>query len=480
MLHKPSFPFPPMRPRPVLFALALLAPLSVHAQLASGAHRAAADRLIDAALADSAAHKRLSTLADRFGHRMSGSASLERALDWIMEEMRRDGLENVHAEPVMVTHWVRGAESAELVSPRRATLRMLGLGRSVGTPRAGITAPVIVVRDFAELRARRADVRGKMVLFNHPFDTTLPPFTAYGQAVQYRATGADSAAKFGAVAALVRSVTPRSLQTPHTGGLSYADTGRVAPPIPGAALTVEDAEMLHRMQERGERIIVTLRMAARTLPPARSRNIVAEIRGSERPEEIIVLGGHIDSWDVGQGAMDDAGGSVAAWEAVRLIGKQGVRPRRTVRVVLWTNEEIGLAGATAYRDAHRGELDKHILAMESDNGVFRPYGLFFAGPEAGFALMRELSPLLARIGADSVAPGGPQADVSPLYAAGVPTLAPNVDVSRYFWYHHTDADTPDKIDPADMARCVALMAVMANTVANLDGIVPRPQPTGGR
>ena len=443
------------------------------------AQRAAADRLIDAALADSAAHRRLSALADRFGHRMSGSESLERSLDWIMEEMRRDGLENVHAEPVMVTNWVRGTESLELVSPRRAPMRMLGLGRSVGTPAEGITAPVVVVRDWTELRARAADVRGKIVLFNHPFDTTVPPFTGYGRAVQYRANGADSATRYGAVAALVRSVTPRSFQTPHTGGMAYADTDRPGPRIPGAAVTVEDAEMLSRMQERGERIVVTLKMEAQTLPPAQSRNVVAEIRGSERPDEIVVLGGHIDSWDVGQGAMDDAGGSVAAWEAVRLIKQLGVRPKRTVRVVLWTNEEIGLAGATAYRDAHRAELDKHIIAMESDNGVFRPYGLYFAGPEAGFTLMRQLSPLLARIGADSVAPGGPQADVSPLYAGGVPTLAPNVDVSRYFWYHHTEADTPDKIDPLDMARCVALMAVMANAIANLDGIVPRPAPTGG-
>src|SRR5687768_2756988 len=203
----------------VLLAIAVLAPGPARAQVLTPAHRSAANRLIDAALADSAAHERLSTLGDRFGHRMSGSESLERALDWIMEEMRRDGLENVHGEPVMVTHWVRGTESAELVSPRRTPLRMLGLGRSVGTPPGGITAPVIIVRDFAELRARRADVAGKMVLFNHPFDTTVPPFTGYGRAVQYRAAGADSAAAYGAVAALVRSVTPRSLQTPHTGGM---------------------------------------------------------------------------------------------------------------------------------------------------------------------------------------------------------------------------------------------------------------------
>ena len=451
----------------------LTAPLPLGAQPVTESHRAASDRLIDAALGDSAAHERLSALTDRFGHRMSGSESLERALDWIVTEMKRDGLENVHTEPVTVTHWVRGTEFAELVSPRRMPLRMLGLGRSVGTPPAGITAPVLVVRSFAELRARAADARGRIVVFNHPFDTTLHPFTAYGQAVQYRAAGADSATAYGAVAVLVRSVTPRSFRTPHTGGMAYADTGRRGPRIPAAAITVEDAKMMQRMQERGERIVVTLKMDARTLPPAQSRNVIAEIRGSERPDEVIVLGGHIDSWDVGQGAMDDAGGSVAAWEAVRLIKELGVRPKRTVRVVLWTNEEIGLAGALAYRDAHRAELDKHIAAMESDNGVFRPYGLVFGGTEAGMAIIRQISPLLRRIGADSVQSGGPQADVSPIFALGVPSLALNVDASRYFWYHHTEADTADKIDPLDMARCVAAMAVVANTLANMDGPLGR-------
>jgi carboxypeptidase Q len=459
------------RPRSLFLAIALLAPLPLRAQLATESHRAAADRLIDAATRDSAAHRRLSTLADRFGHRMSGSPSLERAIDWIVAEMKRDGLENVHTEPVTVTHWVRGVESAELVSPRRTPLHMLGLGRSVGTPAAGITAQVLVVKNFADLRARAADAKGKIVLFNFPFDTTVHPFTAYGQAVQYRATGADSAAALGAVAVLVRSVTPRSLQTPHTGGMSYADTIRVVPRIPAAVVTVEDAEMMRRMQERGERIVVTLKMGARTLPPAQSRNVVAEIRGSERPDEIIVLGGHIDSWDVGQGAMDDGGGSVAAWEAVRLIKELGIRPKRTVRVVLWTNEEIGLAGALAYRDAHRAELDNHIAAMESDNGVFRPYGIVFAGTDA--AVIRQISPLLRRIGADSVQTGGPEADVSPLAALGVPTLALNTDATKYFWYHHTDADTPDKIDPADIAKCVAVMAVVANTIANMEGVLPR-------
>ena len=436
-------------------------------------HRAAADRLIDAATRDSAAHRRLSTLADKFGHRFSGSASLEQALDWIMAEMKKDGFENVRGEPVMVTHWVRGAESAEVISPRPIKLNMLGLGRSVGTPAAGITAPVLVVRNFAELRSRAAEAKGKIVVFNYPFDTTVAPFRGYGDAVRYRGAGADSGKAVGAVAVLVRSVTPRSLNTPHTGGMSYGDTSRTARNIPAAAITVENAEMLQRMQDRGERIVIRLKMGARTLPKVQSRNVIAEIRGSERPNEVIVMGGHIDSWDVGQGAMDDGAGCVAAWEALRLIKESGVRPKRTIRVVLWTNEEIGLAGGNGYRDAHRAELADHIYALESDNGVFTPRGIQFGGSAAGMAMMKSIAPLLQRVGADSVAPGGPEADIGPIVALGVPSITIDTDQSRYFWYHHTEADTPEKIDPADLQKVTAIMAVLANTIGNLAERIPR-------
>lgn len=451
----------------------LLLPHALRAQMEVAPHRAAADRLIAAALRDSAAYQRLARLVDGFGHRHSGSASLERALDWIVAEMKRDGFENVRKEPVQVTNWVRGRESAELILPRRKPLAMLGLGRSVGTPPNGIRARVLVVRSFAELRARAAEARGKIVLYNVPFDTTLAPFAGYGRAVAYRAVGADSASAVGAVAALVRSVTPRSLNTPHTGSMApYDTTGRLRR-VPAAAITVEDAEMLQRMQDRGEPIEVRLTMGARTLPPARSHNVVAEIRGADRPDEIIVMGGHIDSWDVGQGAMDDAGGCVAAWEALRLIKALGVRPKRTIRVVLWTNEEIGLAGATGYRDAHRGEVDRHVLAMESDNGVFRPRAIQVGAGPGGVAMMQSVASLLAAVGVDSARAGGAQADVGPLYALGVPAFNIDTDPSKYFWYHHSESDTIDKLDPLDLARNVAIFAVVANTFANSAETLPR-------
>ncbi len=428
-------------------------------------HRADADRLIDAALADSAAWTKLARLTDRFGPRLSGSRALEDAIDWILAEMQREGLENVRGEPVMVPHWVRGEESAALVRPRRQRLGMLGLGNSVGTPPGGLEAEVLVVSSFDELQARAADARGRIVVFN-------APFTNYGQTVRYRVQGPSAAARAGAVAALVRSVTPRSLFTPHTGTLVYDST---APRIPAAAITVEDAELLARLQAKGERIAVRLEMGARMLPDAPSRNAVAEIRGRERPGEVVVMGGHIDSWDVGQGAMDDGGGVVVAWEALRLMKSLGLRPRRTVRVVAWTNEENGGRGGAGYRDAHRAELDGHVLAIESDNGAFKPSGFGFTGSDSARARVAEVARLLARIGADTVTAGGGGADIGPIMQLGVPGMSPSVDGSRYFWYHHSDADTMDKLDPKDMGLLTAALAVMAYVVADLPDPLPRAE-----
>src|SRR5215211_7067893 len=291
----------------LLAALLLAAPAARAQAPIADRYREAADRLIDAATRDSAAWQRIALLSDTFGPRFNGTPALERAIDWVLAEMKRDGLDNVRGEPVMVPRWVRGEESARLVQPRAARLHLLGLGGSVGTPGRGITAEVLVVSSFEDLAAKAAQARGRIVLFD-------VPFTSYGQTVGYRGRGAVEAAKVGAVASLIRAVGPFGMQTPHTGSMQYDTTGAVAK-IPGAALSMEDAMMLHRMHDRGERVVVTLVMGARTLPDAPSRNVVAELVGSERPDEVVVFGGHIDSWDVGTGAMDDGGGVVAAWEA---------------------------------------------------------------------------------------------------------------------------------------------------------------------
>jgi carboxypeptidase Q len=429
------------------------------------AYRGVADSLIRAATRDSAAYRRLGLLVDTFGPRFSGTAALESAIDWILGQMKADGLQQVHGERVLVPHWVRGAESAELVKPRPTRLAMLGLGGSVATPSRGITAPVLVVSSFDELTARATQARGKIVLFD-------APFTSYRETVQYRVKGASAAAKVGAVACLIRSVASFSIYSPHTGVVLYDST---VSRIPAAALSVEGAAMLHRFQDRGQPIVVTLRMAAHALPDAASRNVVAEIPGREHPDQVVVLGGHIDSWDVGQGAMDDGGGAVAAWEAVRLIRDLGLRPRRTVRVVLWTNEENGGRGALAYRDAHSSDLSRHVLAIESDNGTFSPNGFRFSGSAAGLARAQEVGSLLSAIHAGTITREmqSPEADIEPLVQLGVPGLGLDVDRTRYFWYHHSNGDTLDKIDPAELGRCVAAMAVMAYVIADLPETLPR-------
>jgi carboxypeptidase Q len=428
-------------------------------------YRALADSLIHGATRDSSAYIRLGNLVDGFGHRLSGSASLEAAIDWILGQMRADSLQNVRGERVMVPHWVRGQESAELMKPRPMRLHLLGLGGSIATPKRGITAPVLVVSSFDDLTRRAGEARGKIVLFD-------APFTTYSETVRYRVQGASAAARVGAVASLIRTVAPFSIRSPHTGVMHYDST---APRIPAAALSVEDAMLLHRFQNRRQPIVLTLRMSAQTLPDARSRNVVAEVVGRERPDEVVVLGGHIDSWDVGQGAMDDGGGAVAAWEAVHLIHRLGLRPRRTIRVVLWTNEENGGKGSAAYRDQHADELDKHVLAMESDNGAFAPRGFRFMGSDAGWTRAQEIASLLAPMGAGHVSreQESPEADIEPLVAKGVPGMGLDVDGTRYFWFHHSEGDTLDKLDPGELARCVAAMAVMAYVAADLPDGLPR-------
>ncbi|MFN8574307.1 MAG: M28 family metallopeptidase [Gemmatimonadaceae bacterium] len=447
-------------------ALGLLAsatPSTLPAQDITARYREAAGRIAAAATRDSAAWNRLAELTERFGNRFSGSDRLNMALDWMQAQMSKDGLDNVRGEPAMVPHWVRGAESAELVQPRQQTLPMLGLGGSIATPPGGITAEVLVVNSFDDLKAKADQAKGKIVLFD-------VPFTDYGATVQYRANGAVEASRAGAVASLIRSVTPYSQRTPHTGGMRYDSTVKK---IPHAAITVEDAEMIHRMQNRGEKVVVKLTMSAQTLPDVPSKNVIAELKGTEFPDEVVIMGGHTDSWDVGRGAMDDGGGVVVAWEAIRLLKELGLRPRRTIRVVGWVNEENGLRGGTAYRDRYKDAAAKHVAAIESDGGVFKPEGFGFTGSDAATAIVKQIGSLLDPIGAGAITKGGGGADIGPMMQLGVPGLGLNVDGTKYFWYHHTDADTIDKLDPHDVALCVATMATMAYVLADLPEKLPR-------
>lgn len=424
----------------------------------------AADRIVAAALASDRAWARLEHLTDRIGARLSGSPELERAIAWAADEMRADGLE-VRTEPVLVPHWVRGEEHVEVVAPTTRRLSALGLGNTVGTPPEGVTGEVVIVRTFEELSAPGDGARGKIAFFAH----AMPPWSesggsGYGQASRFRVRGPAAASRAGAVAALTRSATARSLRTPHTGVTIYGD----APPIPAAALALEDAAYVERLARSGP-VTITIRLGARTLPDAESANVVADLRGRERPDEIVLIGAHIDSWDVGQGAHDDGAGVVAVMEAAALLARLDLRPRRTIRVVLFTNEENGVRGARAYAEAHRDELGRHVAALEMDSGGFAPlgFGTGNMGPRSR-SRVADVATLLWRIGATRVTDGGTGADIEvALGDAGVPLLGLTVDGRTYFDIHHTEADTLDKVDPEDLRRDVAAIAVMAYVLAEM-------------
>jgi len=431
-------------------------------------YRDVAARLIGAALVDEGGWEKLSYLTTRIGNRLSGSASLEQAVQWVLERMKAEGLENPRLQPVRVPHWVRGRESARVVGPVDKPLNILGLGSSVGTEPNGVTAPVVVVGSFDELEALgESKVKGKIVLYD-------VPWKGYGETNVYRTTGASRAARLGAVASIVRSMTGSSLYTPHTGNQNYA-VGVTR--IPAVAITVEEAAWIRRLVEAGQEVRVNLQMEAHMLPDADSANVIAEITGRELPDEVVVVGGHIDSWDVGQGAHDDGGGIVAAWQAVTLMKQLGLRPRRTVRVVAWTNEENGGRGGQAYLMSLGANVGKHIAAIEMDDGVERPLGFRLEikdGAEsaqyaAARAKLLQIVKLLDAIGANTIVSGDGGADIDPLMRQGVPALGLNTVMEHYFDWHHTNADTLDKVDLQVFRRCIATLAVASYVLADMPG-----------
>ncbi|XP_054636645.1 carboxypeptidase Q-like isoform X4 [Dunckerocampus dactyliophorus] len=424
-----------------------------------------AKRIIDLAVfgaAQNRSYRRLADFTDTIGNRVSGSLNLEMAIKYMYKAMMQDGLD-VHLEPVKVPHWVRGKESAQMILPRVKNLEILGLGSSVGTPLEGIEAEVLIVQSFEELKRRASEVSGKIVVFNQPF-------VSYGETVAYRAYSASEASKFGAIATLIRSITPFSINSPHTGWQDYQDGVKR---IPAACITIEDAELMWRIAQRGQRVTVRLTMGARTFPDADSFNTVAEIKGWQHPEQVVLLSGHLDSWDVGQGAMDDGGGAMISWEALSLIKDLGLRPRRTMRTVLWTGEEAGGVGAQQYFNRHKVNVSNIDMVMESDMGTFRPVALQFTGSVAAQKVMEEVVKLLAPLNTTKLEMHGEGTDISPWMQAGVPGASLHVADSRYFWFHHTEADTMTVQDPQDMDLCSALWAVVAFVVADLEDMLPR-------
>jgi len=443
-------------------------------------------RIRDAGLKDDWAFGRLTDLCDKIGPRMSGSRQAEAAVEQIAAALRAGGL-SVELQPVKVPHWVRGAEQAEITEypgrPAGVTqeLHLTTLGGSVATPPQGISGQILVVHSFDELRAH-CQARGKIVVFDVPFDETLAlngrAGAAYGHGVVYRTQGASAAARAGARAALVRTVGGANYRLPHTGSMTYDPK---VPKIPTAALSAEDAMWLSRLAAEGP-VTLRLTLLPQSLPDADSHNVIADWAGRERPEEVVIVSGHLDSWDLAQGAIDDGAGVASAMGAVHLLQTLGLHARRTVRFVGWMSEENGSAGGQAYFDLNKTALARQIAAIESDNGAGRPLGVSaHVAPEALALfdpLMAALSPLGASLLDRREEAGG--SDVRYLDSGGVPTLAPIVDTRTYFDYHHSAADTLDKIEPENIRRQVALMAMMAYFVAELPEALPRIAPSNPR
>ncbi len=447
--------------------------------------RAGVQRLLATMPAERGAYARLRALCDGHGHRLSGSPGLDAAIAWAVKDLQHDGHEAVAAEPVKVPVWVRGAEQAAIVEPMAAgqevPLALLGLGGSDPTPAEGITAEVLRVSGEDELMARAAEAKGRIVLFDNPMpDWTEAHGSGYGHCVKYRVHGARLAARHGAVAVLVRSVTAHSLRSPHTGAMLYGDASAR---LPAAALSTEDADRIGRLLAGGQRVRVRLMLSGRNLPDADSANVVAELRGRERPEQVVILSGHLDSWDVGQGAHDDGAGVVMAMEALHQLRRLGLRPRRTLRVVLWTNEESGMAGVRGYLKRHKAALADHAAAIEADSGGFAPvgFGVFLEDKtaEARFAaLLAPLVQMLQPLGTIRVVPGQSAPDVSRFHPLSVPALGLMTHGAKYFDYHHSHADTVDKVDPSELQRSATALAALGYWLAELPELPPKPAPSG--
>ena len=437
-------------------------------------------RLRDAALKDPYALNELRHLTDNIGPRISGSPQAGQAVEYVAAEMRALGAE-VTLEKAKVPHWVRGVETAEVVAwpgqtpGTKQKVVLTALGGSVATPAEGLTAEVVVVEDWQELKALPPDAaKGKILLFNHKFDKELAAqgkgMEAYVGAVIYRAAGPIAGASTGAIAVLVRSVGGADYRLPHTGMTQYSNE---VTKIPAAAVSAEDADMLKDLTSQGP-VKLHLTLTPQTLPDADSYNVIADWKGTEHPEQVVVVSGHLDSWDLGTGAIDDGAGVVVSMQVIHLLHDLGIHPRRTVRFIAWMSEEEGSQGAAQYMADHKNDFANHIGAIETDGGADHPTGIFYAGKPALGQWLNPVAQVLDAIGAaTNVASPETGEDISGLTENGVPSFAPVQDSRYYFNYHHTAADTFDKVVPKHLAENAAVNAVLAYALA--DSAEPAPR-----
>ena len=437
-------------------------------------------RLQQAALTSDYAYRQVAHLSNNIGPRLTGSAQAAKAVEYVAGELKAIGCE-VQLEKVKVPHWIRGEETAALVQfPGQAAnttqkIVLCALGDSVATPADGIEAEVIAVRNFDELKSfPREKVAGKIALFNYPFDKQMAAEgrggEAYGEAVVYRADGPSAAARQGAVACLIRSVGGADYRLPHTGQTDYTND---APKIPAGAVTAEDADLIADLVRQGP-VRMKLVLTPQTLPDVESANVIGDIKGAEYPEQVIVVSGHLDSWDLGTGAIDDGAGVAVSMEAANLIQKLRLKPKRTIRVIAWMNEENGLAGSKQYAKDHEKEWMNHFAAMETDGGADHPLGINIKAKPEVKKTFAPVAAILHGSGAgmlNLVEHCG--ADIGPMEKAGVPAFSPIQDSRFYFNYHHSAADTLDKIVPKELAEKSIIVAVTAYALANMEQPLPR-------
>jgi len=430
-----------------------------------------------AALSDDYAYHQVAHLTENIGGRPSGSPQAEAAVQYVASELQRLGLE-VGLEEVKVPHWVRGAETAELTEysgQAPATTQKIvltALSSSTATPAEGIKADVVVVNTFDELKSLGHDkVAGRIVLFNERFDKQKAAagmaFVAYGEAVRYRAAGPKAAAELGAVAALVRSVGSADFRLPHTGYSAPAG-------IPTGAVTAEDADLISHLAAQGK-VRMHLTLTPQKMPDVISHNVIADLKGSDNAEQVVVLSGHLDSWDLGTGAIDDAAGVAVAMEAAEVLGKLHLHPKRTIRIIAWMDEETGGSGSQTYTKDHSGEFSRHVAAIESDAGAGHPLGFDIRMTNPAADLLRPVLTVLQTFGANAVEsrPYPPGADIAAMSETGVPALGILQDGRTYFHYHHSAADTLDKIVPEELRENAAAMAVMGYALASMKNPLPR-------
>ncbi len=446
---------------------AALPAVSPHSEMAplDGVDVALRDRaqtLVARALEDNQAIACLADLVAAAPRRVSGSAGADLAVAFCLQRMREIRLANVHGEELLVPHWVRGVETASVLAPKSMPLRITALGGSIGTPSEGISGELVMVRSFEQLQELGEAAQGKIVFFNRPMPRAFArTFTAYGEAVPQRTNGAIEAGKVAAIGALIRSVTTTIDGHPHTGAMHYLDG---VAQVPAAAVATEDAELLAGLLAAGP-VRVEIKLGCETKPDVMSANVVGEILGWERPQEVVLIGAHLDGWDLGQGAHDDGTGCAHVLEAMRLLSCCGIRPRRTIRAVLFMNEENGLRGAEAYARAHGYEV--HVAAIETDGGGDTPYGFTCSlKGQSGDDLRRLFMPLTEFAAGTFLTGGGGGADIAPLGQFGVPLFGLITDSQRYFDYHHSALDTIDKVNERELAIGAAVIAYAASVLAD--------------